>query len=182
MLKGERLILRARERDDLPRLHEFFNDMEVELLGGGDPPHPQSRDSLQHRFDEQSKNDKQKSSFLGDFVIEADGKCIGICGLWHYNPSAAAAELGITIGDREYWGRGYGREAITLLLDYGFRIRNLRRIYLSTYSNNERALRCYRACGFVEEGHLRQHVWNNGQYADEVWMGILRAEYEQKQG
>ena len=178
MLKGERLILRARERDDLPRLHEFFNDMEVKLLAGGDPPRPQSRERFQHAFEEDNKRDKPNPHVLGDFVIEADGKCIGICGLWHYNHASGACELGITIGDRDYWGRGYGREAIALLLDYGFRIRNLRRIHLSTSSNNERALRCYRACGFVEEGRLRQHIWSAGQYVDEVWMGILRTEYE----
>lgn len=181
MLKGDRLILRARERDDLPRIHTFFNDVEVEILGGGDPPRPQSRDQIQNAFEENNKVDKPNPRILGDFVIEADGKCIGICMLWRHNPVAATAELGISIGDRDYWGRGYGREAIALLLDYGFRIRNLRRIYLSTSSSNERALRCYRACGFVEEGRLRQQNWSAGQYVDEVWMGILRDEYEQRQ-
>lgn len=180
LLTGERLTLRAREREDLPRLHTFFNDMEVELLGGGDPPRPSSLASLQAEFDENNKPDKHDSRLLCDFVIEADGKCIGTCGLWRYRPAAGVCELGIGIGDREYWGRGYGREAIGLLLDYAFRIRNVRRVYLNTSSANERALRCYRACGFVEEGRLRQHDWNDGQFVDQVYMGILRDEYEAK--
>lgn len=88
--------------------------------------------------------------------------------------------LGITIGDKEYWGKGYGREAIGLLLDYGFRLHNLRRIWLNTLSNNERAIRCYLRCGFIEEGRLRQHVWSNGDYVDEVSMGLLRDEWTAK--
>ncbi len=180
MLKGQRLTLRAREREDLPRLHQFFNDMEVELLGGSPSPRPSSLASLQAEFDEDNKPDKRRDRLLADFVIEADGKCIGTCGLWRYRPASGVCELGIGIGDREYWGRGYGREAIGLLLDYAFRIHNVRRVCLNTSSANERALRCYRACGFVEEGRLRQHEWIGGQYVDEVQMGILRDEYEAK--
>ena len=177
MLKGERLILRAWERDDLPRLHEFNNDLEVELLGGGDAPKPQSRERIQMWFEEREKSDKPRPSELGNFVIEADGKVIGTCGLWHYSATASNCFLGIGIGDREYWGKHYGREAIGLLLDYAFRVHNLNRVCLDTSSANERALRCYRACGFVEEGRLRRHDWNNGQYVDRVYMGILREEY-----
>ena len=111
-----------------------------------------------------------------DFAIEADGKYIGNCGLFHFDETARNCELGIGIGDKAYWGRGYGREAIGLLLDYGFRLRNLHRIWLSTSTGNERALRCYRACGFVEEGRLRQHNWRDGHYEDSVLMGLLRDE------
>jgi RimJ/RimL family protein N-acetyltransferase len=88
--------------------------------------------------------------------------------------------LGITIGDKNYWGQGYGREAVSLLLGYAFRLRNMRRVYLSVNGTNERAIRAYRACGFVEEGRLRQHVWSNGQYIDLVYMGALREEWEKK--
>ena len=177
MLKGERLILRAEERADLPRLHEFTNDLEVELLGGGDAPRPRSLERMQARFEEREKSGKTSPDVVGDFVMEADGKVIGHCGLWRYDATASTCALGIGIGDREYWGRHYGREAIGLLLDYAFRVHNLRRVWLDTSSANERALKCYRACGFVEEGRLRQHDWNNGQYVDRVCMGILREEY-----
>ena len=62
------------------------------------------------------------------------------------------------IGDRAYWGRGYGREVVKLLLDYGFRYLGARRIVLTTHAKNERAIRCFGACGFVEEGRPRQVV------------------------
>ena len=62
---------------------------------------------------------------------------------------------------------------------YAFRLRNQRRVWLWVHAGNERAARSYRACGFVEEGRLRQHVWSNGNYEDAVYMGILRSEWEQ---
>jgi RimJ/RimL family protein N-acetyltransferase len=58
----------------------------------------------------------------------------------------------------------------------------MRRVYLNVNSTNERAMRAYRACGFVEEGRLRQHVWSDGAYIDLVYMGILREEWEQGGG
>jgi RimJ/RimL family protein N-acetyltransferase len=98
--------------------------------------------------------------------------------LFQFDAVAQSCALGITIGDKGYWGRGYGTDAIRLLLDYAFRLRNIRRIYLTVNSTNERAIGAYRRCGFVEEGRLRQHVWSAGQYIDLVNMGILRGEWE----
>ncbi len=174
MLQGPRVTLRAIEREDLPRFHAFNNDLAVELAGGGDPPWPQPLARLTADF--------ERNSALGgrdgmNFAIEADGQVIGGCGLNGFEPTARTCELGIAIGDKAYWGRGYGREAIALLLDYAFRLVNARRVFLRVNSRNERAIRAYRACGFVEEGRLRQHVWSNGAYDDLVYMGILREEW-----
>jgi RimJ/RimL family protein N-acetyltransferase len=65
-----------------------------------------------------------------------------------------------------------------LLLEYGFRIWNLHRIWLETNSENTRAIRCYLACGFTEEGRLRQDEWQDGRYIDTVVMGLLHSEWE----
>ena len=178
MLKSERLLLRAVRRDDLPRLCEFNNDLEVELAGAGDPPTPQSLERLQADFDQRVSKGGRDGTW---FAIETGGKLIGQCGLFNFDEFKGVAhvcELGISIGDKSYWGRGYGREAIRLLLDYAFRYWNIHRVWLRTNSENERALRCYRACGFVEEGRLRQHEWQNGRYFDTVCMGVLRSEWE----
>jgi RimJ/RimL family protein N-acetyltransferase len=175
MLTGHKVILRALTRDDLERLCQFNNDVEVELAGGGDPPTPQSVARLHAEYDAQvSAGGRDGTSF----AIEADGVCIGQCALFQFDAVAQSCALGITIGDKGYWGRGYGTDAIRLLLDYAFRLRNLRRVYLTVNSTNERAIGAYRRCGFVEEGRLRQHVWSAGQYIDLVNMGILRDEWE----
>ncbi len=146
----------------------------VELAGGGDPPMLQSMARLEADFDAKAGDGERDGT---NSAIEADGKFTGGCALFNFDEMARTCELGITIGDGVCWGQGYGRETLGLLLDYGFRLRNLRRIYLSVNGNNERALRAYRALGFVEEGRLRALVWSNGAYVDLVYIGLLRDEW-----
>ncbi len=177
MLTGERVTLRAIERDDLQRLWEFNNDLAVELAGGGDPPMPQSYERLVADLEREWQKGGRDDSL---FAIEVDGAIIGLCQLSNFNQTARNAELGITIGDKEYWGQGYGSEAIALLLHYAFQYRNLNRIWLWCHGANQRGIRAYKGCGFVEEGRLRQHVWSNGSYDDAVYMGILRDEWERR--
>lgn len=175
MLRGERVLLRAMRRDDLTRQWEFNNDLDYELAGGGDPPMPQSLERLQADFDrEAAKGGRDDATF----AIEVDGKYIGGCGLFDVNETARTCELGIGIGDKAYWGQGYGREAVRLLVDYAFRYRNFHKVSLWVHAANERAIRSYQAVGFVEEGRLRQHVWSNGCYDDVIHMGVLREEWE----
>ncbi len=175
MLRGERVTLRATTREDLARLARFENDLGFVLAGGGDPPEPVPLERLQRDFD---KEISDPPSGKIEFAIEADGAYIGRCGLYNIDRTARHAELGIGIGDAEYWGRGYGREAVGLILDYAFRLRNLRRVWLEVHSANERGMRAYRSCGFVEEGRMREHIWLGGRYADNVIMGVLREEWE----
>lgn len=73
--------------------------------------------------------------------------------------------------------RAYGREVVSLLLDYAFRLRNFHKVWLRMHGSNERALRAYCACGFVEEGRLHSHVWSSGSYDDLVYMGVLHKEW-----
>ena len=177
MLIGKKVTLRAMQREDLARLCQFNNDVEVELAGGGDPPIPQSLARLQAEFDA----DIAKGGRDGTrWAIEAAGECIGGCALFQFDDVAHTCALGITIGDKAYWGAGYGGDAIRLLLDYAFRLRNVRRVWLTVNGNNERAIRAYEACGFVIEGRQRQHVWSNGEYIDLVYMGVLREEWHKQ--
>lgn len=179
MLEGKRIRLRAAQREDMEAICRFNNDLAVELAGGGDPPMPQSLERLLAEFDADAAKGGRNNA---GFIIEADGQCIGQCALFRFDDTAHTAELGITIGARDCWGKGYGREAVALLLDYAFRLRNLHRVWLTVNGRNERAQRCYRACGFVEEGRLRQHVWSAGAYDDLVHMGVLRDEWAAANG
>jgi RimJ/RimL family protein N-acetyltransferase len=81
------------------------------------------------------------------------------------------------IGDKAYWSKGYGTDALSTLLRFGFDEMNLNRIVLSVYSENGRARACYRKCGFVEEVVQRQEVYQDGAYMDLVWMSVLRDEF-----
>jgi RimJ/RimL family protein N-acetyltransferase len=175
MLHGDKVVLRAIARDDLPRLWQFNNDLEVEVAGGGDPPIPQSLERLLAEFDQDAARGGRDNA---RFAIEADGIVVGQCGLSAFNETDRTVELGIAIGDKAYWGRGYGRDAVRVLVEYAFRYRNMRKVWLRVWGNNERGIRAYRAAGFVEEGRLRRHVWSAGEYVDLVYMGILREEWQ----
>jgi RimJ/RimL family protein N-acetyltransferase len=178
MLQGERVILRAMERSDLPRWHELMN-REVALVSlGYSPWQPLPLAALEQSFEKQLEADERSW-----FVIEIENKVVGHIGLksWSWDRRTGSAEFGLSIYDPEYLGQGYGREALNLLLDWAFRIQNWRRIWCDTLGTNERAIRSYRACGFVEEGRLRQHDYHDGGYVDVVILGLLRTEWEARQ-
>jgi RimJ/RimL family protein N-acetyltransferase len=177
MLRGKKVILRAMERDDLKQLHALTQNLDLVLLSDG-AWWPESLTQWEKSFD---KRIEGNDNDYPPFIIEADGKIIGSMGLHpHVNRLARCGELGIAIHDPEYLGKGYGRDAIETFLDWTFRILNFRRIKLDALADNERALRCYEACGFQREGLLREDEYTNGQYHDIVIMGLLRSEWESR--
>lgn len=175
MLHGKNVTLRAVRRDDLVRQAQFNNNVDFELLGGGDPPEPQSLERLEAHFDKALDDGERDGP---GFAIEVDGTYVGNCGLFNFDNAAATCELGIGIGDPAYRGKGHGREAVRLLLDYAFRLRNMHKVWLTVNGDNPVAIRAYLACGFREEDRQRLQVWSNGRYIDLVYMGILRPEWE----
>ncbi len=89
------------------------------------------------------------------FAVETlDGKHIGNCVYYNINNTKGEAELGIMIGDRDYWDKSYGSDAVTTLVNYIFHQTNLKRIYLKTQDLNRRAQKCFQKCGFTPYGHL----------------------------
>lgn len=172
MFKGQKVLLRATRREDMERQWLAENDPEIWYLDGN-RPRPSSLQALLADFDSQLLAGDRSGVH---FAIEADGQYIGHCGLHSVDHEARHCELSIEINDRAYWGRGFGRDAIHVLLMYAFDHMSMARVWLCTQSENERAQRCYKACGFVEEGRLRQHIWIGGHYVDRVMMGILRSE------
>ena len=89
------------------------------------------------------------------FAIDTlDGKHIGNCAYYGINETRGEAELGIMIGNRDYWDKSYGVDAVTTLVSYIFRETNIRRIYLKTLDSNSRARKCFQKCGFTPYGHL----------------------------
>src|SRR5262249_28107101 len=115
----------------------------------------------------------------GYFMIERlDGTPIGRIEYERLDPVARSAEVMILIGAEEGRGRGYGSEARRALLRYPFRQRNLHRVALSVIAWNERAIRSYEKVGFVVEGRLRDDLYFDGRYHDQVVMSILRDEFD----
>jgi RimJ/RimL family protein N-acetyltransferase len=180
VLRGSLVTLRAICKADLPRLCEFANTLEVRRPLSGVPPIPVSIDRLQADFDERLSRNGVAEGVT--FAIVVDAIVIGQCSLSGLNQCGGvsrACDLSIGIGDRVYWGKGFGAEATKLLLFYAFRCWNMRRVSLQTSASNERAIRCYKSAGFSEEGRLRRSQWDGFNYVDTICMGILLEEWEE---
>ncbi|MCA1709565.1 MAG: GNAT family N-acetyltransferase [Actinobacteria bacterium] len=174
MLIGDKVTLRPLDKKDYPDLYRFRNDLELTILGDDEPPVPRTYEAFTAFMDDLSKKDDGVM-----FVIEADGKPIGSVGLFHFDRTSGTCELGISIGEHDYLGKGYGTETVRLTVEYAFRYRNFHKVYLHVTADNERAIGSYKRCGFVEEGRLRQHLWSDGTYKDVIPMGILSSELKE---
>ena len=107
-----------------------------------------------------------------------NNKLVGTISLENINWTQRSAILGIFIGDENYRSKGYGTEAINLILEYGFKYLNLHSIRLALLSINERAHKCYLKCGFKDTGRNREEIFLNGKYYDKLHMDILEYEFE----
>ena len=116
------------------------------------------------------------------FMIETEeGVAIGDVGLLGIHPHGRA-ELSIRLGEKAYWSRGYGGDAIRTLLEFAFGTLALRRVTLIADADNARGIRCYENCGFRHEGMLRGHRLRYGKPLDMVAMAVLREEFHASAG
>ena len=106
------------------------------------------------------------------------GHLLGNCGLRNIDWKNRCASFGIFIGNKRFWGKGYGTEATRLLLRYAFEELNLHRVELEVYDFNTRAIRAYEKAGFRREGTRRQALYREGSWHDIHLMAILKEEWE----
>ncbi len=172
MIEGEKVVLRALEKDDIENCWRWVNDPKI--TEGLTMIFPISKYEEEQWYEGYIKNNKDKI-----FAIEVEGEHIGNIGLHGIDWVNRKAELGIMIGEKEYWGEGYGTDAITTLLRYAFTRMNLHRVQLRVFEYNERAIRCYKKCGFTEEGVMRDDRFKDGMYHNTIFMSILRSEFDE---
>lgn len=170
MLTGERVVLRPIQSWDRERLYDLVETIEVRALANTEPPLPLSLEEIEARDRRWTEQPHPDSAW---FAIDAEEETIGFCGLHEIDHFHGRAEVGIRIG-KEFWGKGYGQDAVRTLVDYGFRLLNLRKISLQVFAHDERAVGAYRKAGFVEEGRLRAHTWYDGAARDELVMAVFR--------
>jgi len=159
--------------EDAEKWAEWFNDLAVTIPLGDEAYMPSALDSEREAVSAMIKNREHVFSIVD---IEKD-KLIGRCLLFGIDQVNRKAMLGIVIGEKAWWNRGNGQEAIKLLLDYGFNLLNLNSIMLGVIAFNERAIRCYRKVGFREIGRRRQARVINGKKYDVILMDILAEEF-----
>ena len=174
MLIGERIRLRAIEREDIPTFVRWFNDPDVRryLLmyapmstveeEGWFETLPERRDDLIYAIEAR---------------IDASWVHIGNVGLHGIDWKNRTAVLGIVLGEKSYWNQGLGTDATHTALRFAFHELNLHRVELEVFEFNPRALRCYEKAGFRHEGTRREALFQAGQYHDLHLMGILRDDF-----
>lgn len=122
---------------------------------------------------------KENEIYFAILIDDPEEKLIGNCSIdidWRNR----VGNVGITIGEKQYLGKGLGTKAMSQLCEYGFNTLNLNRIELETYEFNERALKSYKKVGYIEEGRRRKAIFRNGNYWDTITMGILAEEWNKK--
>lgn len=172
-LKGKKVVLRPpRKETDLEAVTCWMNDQEV----------------IQYisRFLPQSFNQEEKwfdnlGSRENDITLAIEtleGKFIGMIGLHGINWKDRFATHGIFIGDKKYWGNGYGTDAGMILFEYAFNTLNLHKIHSAAIEFNERSIKYHLGCGFQIVGKWRKDIFKNDKYYDLVLFDVFRKEWE----
>jgi RimJ/RimL family protein N-acetyltransferase len=175
MILGERIRLRAIEREDLPRFVAWLNDAEINrylLLYL-----PLSNVQEEKWFENLQNRPVEEHPLVIEVKQDGGWLPVGNIGLQHLDWRNRSVEVGIFIGDKRFWNQGYGTETMRLMMKHAFNTLNLNKVYLQVFSNNPRAMKAYEKAGFVVEGRLREDMYIDGQYHDVIVMSILRSEW-----
>ena len=175
MLEGDHVRLVAPSKKNLPTFTKWMNDPEIMQyllvyrpisLGQEEEWYKSMLQQSDMIFFSILKKEAGKEDILiGNISITLD----------HRN---RVGNLGIAIGEKAYWGKGYGSEALRLMIVYGFNTLNLQRLELEVFASNPRAHAVYLKVGFVEEGKRRDAYFINGQYYDAINLGLLKKEWQ----
>jgi RimJ/RimL family protein N-acetyltransferase len=171
---GNLIRLTALDIDHDPEAIARWNqDSEYQQLQSSGPADLWTPKQIKEWFEKEHGN-----MFLFSIHTLENDRLIGTIDLDGINWVTRDAWVGIGIGEPEYWGKGYGTEAMNLILRFAFESLNLRRVTLDVFEYNQRAYQSYIKCGFKEEGRLRQWMQRGGERFDLIFMGILREEWE----
>lgn len=173
-LKGRRVILRPVLREDTPHLLSFVNDAEVSRYVLRYFPMSEANEE---RWVNETANNSPNQFVL---AMVADDHIIGTMGVHDIKWKDRVATTGAMIGDKKYWGDGYGTEAKMLLLKYCFDALNLRKIKSAVIAFNERSLHYSLKCGYVEEGRLKEEIFQDGKYWDIIQLAVYREQWWEK--
>ena len=176
-LIGERVYLRPIEKEDMPLLRAWANDPETRPLIGDIKPMNQA---AAEKYFERIQNDEDRVWFI---VVEKEtGRPIGEAGLLRIFHPWRTADLTMILGDKQARGKGYGSEAIILLMNYAFGSLALHRLSIGVVGFNEPALKFYEKVGFRREGIQRDGYYCNHEFSDFVMMSILEDEFRALHG
>ncbi|WP_078596092.1 GNAT family N-acetyltransferase [Evansella clarkii] len=174
LLNSKNIRLRKMENEDIEKYHQWRNDLEV-METTSPVLDVYSLDETRNFVTNVILNASSSRSYI--IELKEEKVPIGVTSLINIDTKNRNAECIIDIGEKEYWGKGYGTEAFKLLIDYAFLELNLHRLSLRVFSLNEKAVHIYTKLGFVKEGVIRESLYRHGQWHDIINMGILKEDY-----
>ena len=177
LLYGELVRLTA-EDPEVMASHLFHWDQDTEWyrLLDTEPPRLFSEKKVKEWFEKDLEKPPSDELFFGIRMLEGD-VLIGFIGLFDLFQQHGDALVAIALGERQYWGNGYGTDAMRIMLRYAFNELNLRKAGLIVFEYNPRAIRSYEKVGFTHEGRIRGAMLREGQRWDWLYMGLLREEF-----
>ncbi|AGL15089.1 GNAT family N-acetyltransferase [Actinoplanes sp. N902-109] len=169
---GDLVMLRGMGPGDAEALWRWNHDPDV--MQWMDDGYAQPVERTRQWLAERPRNDYGQVLF--GIETRAEGVLIGLVVLRDAEPETGCAELDIYLGEKEYWGKGYGTDAVRAACRYGFAKMRLHKVSLRVVAANERAQRAYEKVGFVVEGRLRSVFRRDGLWYDKLTMGLLEGE------
>ena len=181
LFKGQLVRLSGIEPEELSKgFSRWSRDSEFKRLLDFDPARMHSAKATKDWMEKHME--AEKDIFWFSIRTLDDDRLLGDVELAVINWGSRDAFVGLGIGERDFWGKGYGTEAMQLILRYAFLELNLRRVTLNVFEYNERAIRSYEKAGFRLEGRQRQMMQREGRRWDILYMGILKEEWMENYG
>lgn len=175
MLKNAKLQLRKNDISDAENYLRWLKDPEINQFLSSDFASLTLEKEIEY-----IKNSAEDNSKVKFAICTENGKHIGEIALRGLDSPDNHGNLGIVIGEKDYQNKGYGTEAMKMMLDYGFDELGLHRIELIVHDDNPRAKKVYEKLGFKIEGIKRENIFRNGKYKDSYLMSILEDEWRKK--
>lgn len=168
---GAKTVVRKLQRRDLERSMTWLKDPSVNKFLSHDFNNlTVEQEEAWYDFLQNSKDD-----LVFAVLDKNDLKHIGNCALHKIDPMKNTCEIGIVIGEKKYWNRGFGSDAVKSVIRFVFNSLNISRILLNVYSYNKRAIRSYKKCGFVQVKVLEKNHFYDGEHWDTLVMECSRA-------
>ena len=174
MLRAGKVGLRARDKADVAVLHaELYEDIATRMRADSRPWLPIPAGSAASPY---AVSEPRDDVAVFSVVELASGELAGEALLWAIDLHNRTAHLGVSLRPA-FRGRGLGADVVVALCEYGFAVRGLHRLQVDTLASNTAMVQAAERAGFVPEGRLRQAAWVNGEFADEVILGMLAANW-----
>ena len=177
LFEGRLVRLRAIEPTDAETIFRHRQDDEISRLDAR-IQWPQSLAERRRKLE--NPGEKTPTDDKGLVIETLDGHSVGDISVQTTDYRSGTFSVGIGLGERSAWGKGYAKEAMVLILRYMYHERRYEKCNLGVYAYNERALGFYRHLGFVDEGCLRRNHFTDGAYHDEILLGMTREEFDKK--